>query len=810
MHTSLLSLFTLPLIVLANSKAPAVCKLPIDIVLVQDVTSNLAKGRDNIAKAISDLSNYLANNPRFPGPRLGLLTFQDKPISPLGEPYDHCAEIGATLTDNFAKVSEIYESLQSAGGKDVYENQFGALLVAASTKKLGWDENRTKLAVLITDSATHFAKDGRSDVTSHLEPYTGPFNDDDWDTHCVDEDYPSADDVKAALEKNSVHSAYVVADEEADQLPTRTYEWFNSFLEQPPDFVVPGGKDFRLFARALETVLERIYSTECGNPPSDEEKPPESGVLPPTIDPEFYKCMMDNVGKKKAHFPGDAIYAIGNVPLDLYWGLPLATAVVRPKSSLDVANTVICANEHGLNVVARSGGHDYASYSNGRWGDVIIDMRYISTLEVEKDTGFARVGAGIRLGPFYYQAFHAAGGPWTVPAGACTTVGMGGHFSGGGYGYFTRSLGLAADFIKGAEVVLANGTIVTASPTRPNTADLFFALNGAGAASVGIVTYFELQMIKTPPIVTAASYVYTHKDFVTVLKGMVKFADKIPKKLSMSMVYDKVAVDIQMAYLGTKDEMIAALKPFVDLSTPPKIPFYREGDFLTAAAELSITDINDVSTPVNFPPVANFIVADADADNPTGLPMERPVPFKVPSLSAMNTSPEYMPPEVYFKEHSVIWTYDTPLTEECADLIVNATKVFPPTFGIAIELIGGHDSELAKKPSIPSSVTIRDMQFISHLYARSYIPISQADIKFVDEVWRKIQTCASDKVYVNYKDRDLGQDYINPTTGKIEGTGGNAVEAYHEPKLNQLVAVVKKYNPKSQFWYPQAIRPEGY
>jgi FAD/FMN-containing dehydrogenase len=159
---------------------------------------------------------------------------------------------------------------------------------------------------------------------------------------------------------------------------------------------------------------------------------------------------------------------------------PLVVAL--PDTAAQVADAVVCAGRHGLPVQAKSGGHSYASFSNGGTdGAVVIHLRNLRDVEVDGATGIARVGGGVRLGPLslaiYGEDTDGAGArdnstKRALAHGTCPAVGIGGHYTHGGYGHFSRAWGLALDQIVAMDVVLANGTIVHAS--REKHQDIFF------------------------------------------------------------------------------------------------------------------------------------------------------------------------------------------------------------------------------------------------------------------------------------------------------------------------------------------------
>jgi FAD/FMN-containing dehydrogenase len=121
---------------------------------------------------------------------------------------------------------------------------------------------------------------------------------------------------------------------------------------------------------------------------------------------------------------------------------------------------VQCGASLGVPVVARSGGHSYAGYGlGGTDGALICDLSSMKSISYSGDN--VVVQTGNRLGEVATYLWQ--NGQKALPHGTCPKVGTGGHTSYGGYGPFSRMQGLLVDRVVSAEVVLANGTTVTAS-----------------------------------------------------------------------------------------------------------------------------------------------------------------------------------------------------------------------------------------------------------------------------------------------------------------------------------------------------------
>src|SRR5258708_33684084 len=158
-------------------------------------------------------------------------------------------------------------------------------------------------------------------------------------------------------------------------------------------------------------------------------------------------------------------------------------AIVRCVDVADVTAAVNFARQDGLTVAIRGGGHNGAGLAVCDQG-LVIDLSPMKGVRVDPTNRTVRVGPGCTQGDVDH-ATHAFG--LAVPAGIVSTTGIAGLTLGGGTGYLTRKYGLTIDNLLAVDMVLADGSFVTANAEeRP---DLFWAVRGGGG-NFGIVTSF--------------------------------------------------------------------------------------------------------------------------------------------------------------------------------------------------------------------------------------------------------------------------------------------------------------------------------
>src|SRR4051794_26750097 len=247
-------------------------------------------------------------------------------------------------------------------------------------------------------------------------------------------------------------------------------------------------------------------------------------------------------------------------------------AIARCASTADVVAAVNLARGRGPVPAVRCGGHSVAGLGTCD-GGILIDLGGLKNITVDPAARTARAGGGVLWGEF--DAATQEHGLHT-PGGRVTTTGLGGFTTGGGYGWTSSKHGLACDNLISAEIVLADGSVVTASEDEHE--DLFWGIRG-GSGNFGVVTEFVFRLHPLGPIVLAGMAMFGIERASEVLRGWRDQADAAPDELSTACIVliappepfvpphlqGKPVLVIPVLYVGDPARGAAVVQPIKDL-----------------------------------------------------------------------------------------------------------------------------------------------------------------------------------------------------------------------------------------------------
>ena len=291
--------------------------------------------------------------------------------------------------------------------------------------------------------------------------------------------------------------------------------------------------------------------------------------------------------------------------------------IVRCFDVADVISAVNYARENNLLLAVRGGGHNGAGLAVCD-GGLVIDLSRMRGVRVDPQNQTVQVQGGCTLGDIDH-ATHPFG--LAISSGVASTTGIAGLALGGGHGYLARKYGLTIDSLLEADVVLADGSFVSASAKE--NSDLYWAIRGGGG-NFGAVTSF---LFKAHPVSTVygGPMLWSLDKAVEVMKWYREFIKKAPEDLYgffafinvppvppfPEHLHRKTVCAVVWCYLGPMEQAehvfmpirkigppvvdfvgpmpFPALQGLFDQLLPPGLQWYWKGDFVN---ELSDDAIN--------------------------------------------------------------------------------------------------------------------------------------------------------------------------------------------------------------------------
>jgi FAD/FMN-containing dehydrogenase len=246
--------------------------------------------------------------------------------------------------------------------------------------------------------------------------------------------------------------------------------------------------------------------------------------------------------------------------------------IVRPTDADEVALVVAHAQEQGLPLVVRAGGHSMAGHGTAD-GALVLDLSDMRDVEIDAVGRTAWADAGILAGE-YTAASHPLG--LVTPFGDTARVGVAGITLGGGVGWLVRKHGMTVDSLLAVEIVTADGRRRIASAVEEP--DLFWAVRGAGA-NFGVVTRLQFRLHPLDDVLAGDILLPATRD---VLRSLVPMLLAAPDELTaMPLImtappdpaipdehHGRPVVKLSVAWSGAADAGDRALAPLRALGSP--------------------------------------------------------------------------------------------------------------------------------------------------------------------------------------------------------------------------------------------------
>ncbi|RZC64694.1 hypothetical protein C5167_008380 [Papaver somniferum] len=455
---------------------------------------------------------------------------------------------------------------------------------------------------------------------------------------------------------------------------------------------------------------------------------------------------------------------------------PKPFLILTPLEESHVQTAVICSRKHGIQIKVRSGGHDYEGLSyTSDVPFIIIDLFNLRDINVDTKGKSAWVQSGATTGELYYNIAKKSN-TLAFPAAICTTVGIGGHISGGGYGSMLRKYGTAGDNVIDARIVDVHGRILNRKSMGEG---LFWAIRGGGGGSFGIVLSWKLRLVSVPPTVTVFSVGKTLAEGATSLVHKWQdIAHKLPQELLIFLT-------LRVVNATTKDEKtVRATFRSLFLGDAKKLKIVMKQTF----PELGLESKDSIEM--------SWIQSVLFLDN-------------IPTNSSIDILGSRPQAKAYYKGKSDY--VKEPISQTGLELIWERLINDGQT-AMAFMPYGGRMSQISESET---PFPHRNGNLFKILYVSSWnekqVSTSDKYINQLRKMYRFMTPYVSKsprEAYVNYRDLDIGETSKNGTASysqaKVWGT------KYFKGNFDRLVAVKSKIDPDNFFRNEQSIPSIAY
>lgn len=414
--------------------------------------------------------------------------------------------------------------------------------------------------------------------------------------------------------------------------------------------------------------------------------------------------------------------------------------IVRCTDTADVVAAVNFARDHEFPLAIRGGGHNVAGFGTCD-GGLVIDLGPMKGIWVDPARRRVLVQGGCTWGDVDH-ATHAFG--LATPGGLVSTTGVAGLTLGGGIGHLSRKYGLACDNLVSAQVITADGRILTASAEE--NPDLFWGLRGGGG-NFGVVTSFEFKLYPVS----------------TVVGGPIFYA----------LEQREEALRFYREFMADAPENLGAFFAFLKVPPGPPFPEHLHSRTLCGIVCCYAGSLEDGEEAVK--PLLEF-----------GPPLFEHVD-RVPYPSLQSAFDPLVPPGLhhYWKADFMLDINDDAIAAHAAHgpriPTVQSVLHIYPTDG-AVQRVGAQETAYSH----------REAKFVHIIAATTSDPEAMPDgIAWARDYWHALHPHSAGGSYVNFL-MDEGQDRVRATYGE---------------NLARLVTLKNKYDPTNLFRLNQNIKP---
>jgi len=417
--------------------------------------------------------------------------------------------------------------------------------------------------------------------------------------------------------------------------------------------------------------------------------------------------------------------------------------IARCSSVDDVIDSVDFARENDLLIAVRGGGHNVAGSAVCN-GGLVIDLSPMKRIRVDPERRTVRAEGGATWAHLdrETQLFGLA-----TPGGEVSETGIAGLTLGGGIGLLRRKYGLSCDNLLSADVVSADGHLLTASETE--NADLFWGIRGGGG-NFGVVTTFEYRLHAVGPEVMAAAVMYPFEQATELHHAWRDYTEQAP---------DEVTSEVLLWSIPDIPEFPEELRgePTVVVASMHAGP--------AEVGEHELQPLREFGTPLlDLSGIQPYTAAQSDFD-------------------------AFFPEGLLYYWKSL---YLDHLDDEAINaMVVHAGNRPSPRTPLIVRHLGG---AISRVPEDATAYGNRNAQFNLSIDSTWEDPIrSERNIAWTREVWTKMRQFSDGGIYLNF-------------SGFLE-EGEKLLHEAHGDNYERLVALKTKYDPTKLFRLNHNIKP---